>query len=120
MEYKITYYNDSVQQEILNLPSAFQAKYLALTDRMEKYGSDLGMPHTKALSGGLFELRLKSADGIARVMYCTVIHREITMLHSFIKKTQKTPKKDLAIARKRLKEVQNAYARRIKEKNACR
>lgn len=115
MKYKITYYNDSVQQEILNLPPMFRAKYFAFTDRMQEYGGDLGMPHTKPLSGGLFELRLKSADGIARVMYCTVIHREITMLHSFIKKTQKTPKKELDIARKRLKEVKNAYARRVKE-----
>ena len=114
MEYEITYYNDSVQQEILSLPPTFRAKYFAFTDRMKEYGGDLGMPHTKPLSGGLFELRLKSADGIARVMYCTVIHREITMLHSFIKKTQKTPKKELDIARKRLKEVKNAYARRIK------
>lgn len=118
MEYKITYYNEAVQQEILNLPSSFKAKYLALTDRMEQFGSDLGMPHTKSLSGGLFELRLKSADGIARVMYCTVIHREITMLHSFIKKTQKTPKKELEIALNRLKELKNANTRRIKKTNA--
>ena len=117
MKYKITYYDDKVQQEIFSLPNPFKAKYLAFTDRMEMYGGDLGMPHTKALSNGLFELRIKSADGIVRVFFCTVIHREITMLHSFIKKTQKTPKKELNIARQRLKELKDANARRIKETN---
>ena len=112
MKYTIAYYNDSVQQNILNLPKSLKAKYVALTDRMEEYGGDLGMPHTKPLSGGLFELRLKSADGIARVFFCTVIHRKIIMLHSFIKKTQKTPKKELDTARQRLQELKNADARR--------
>lgn len=63
------------------------------------------MPHTKALHDGLFELRLKGHDGIARVFYCTAINKKIIMLHSFIKKTNKTPTKELKIARNRLLEV---------------
>ena len=39
--------------------------------RMEVYGPDLGMPHTRAMGDGLFELRLKAAEGIARVFFCT-------------------------------------------------
>lgn len=72
---------------------------------MEIYGPDLGMPHTRAMGDGLFELRLKSAEGIARVFYCTFIERKIVILHQFIKKTDKTPKRELNIARKRIKEV---------------
>lgn len=53
---------------------------------------------------GLFELRLKSHEGIARVFYCTVVERQIVMLHEFVKKTDKTPPKELALARKRMKE----------------
>jgi phage-related protein len=49
----------------------------------------------------LFELRLKSAEGIARVFYCTMMGKSIVMLHQFIKKTDKTPPKELAIARRR-------------------
>ncbi len=60
-----------------------------------EYGTNLGMPHTKAMGSGLFELRLKGAEGIARVFYCTVIDRKVVMLHSFVKKTDKTPKQDL-------------------------
>ena len=45
------------------------------------------------------------AEGIARVIYCTIRNNKIMMLHNFIKKTQETPKKELNIARKRLAEV---------------
>jgi len=76
---------------------------------MELYGPDLGMPHTRAMGEGLFELRLKSAEGIARVFYCTIMGKRIVMLHQFIKKTDKTPPKELAIARRRLKEIKNAH-----------
>jgi len=61
---------------------------------------------------GLFELRLKAAEGIARIFYCTMIGRRIGMLHQFIKKTDKTPPKELAIARRRLKEIKDAYPQR--------
>ncbi len=70
MTWTITYYSDSVQEEILALPAGFLGRYLRYADRMEVYGPDLGMPHTKAMVNGLFELRLKSAEGIARVFYC--------------------------------------------------
>ena len=74
---------------------------------MEIYGPDLGMPHTRAMGQGLFELRLKAAEGIARVFYCTIVDRQIVMLHQFVKKTEKTPVKELAIARRRMKELTN-------------
>jgi len=72
---------------------------------MIEFGSNLGMPHTQAMSDGLFELRLKSKEGLARVFYCTLVGRRIVMLHSFIKKSQKTPAKELELARRRMKEV---------------
>jgi phage-related protein len=75
---------------------------------MEIYGEDLGMPHTRAMGAGLFELRLMAAEGIARVLYCTVENRGIVMLRQFIKKSEKTPRKELDIARGRMKEVKDA------------
>ncbi|MDP2752079.1 MAG: type II toxin-antitoxin system RelE/ParE family toxin [Rhodocyclaceae bacterium] len=68
----------------------------------------LGAPHTDALGGGLFELRLKGAEGIARVFYCTMVSRRIVMLHSFVKKSQKTPLSDLRMAETRMREVKHA------------
>ena len=109
MNWAITYYSESLQNEILDLPAGFLARFLRYVDRMELYGPDLGMPHTRAMGEGLFELRLKAAEGIARVFYCTMIGRRIVMLHQFIKETDKTPPKEISIARRRLKEIKNAY-----------
>lgn len=74
---------------------------------MVAVGPHLGEPHTKAFGSGLFELRLKGAEGIARVFFCTVIGRRIVMLHSFVKKSAKTPAKELDIAEKRMKEFKH-------------
>jgi len=69
------------------------------------HGSNLGLPHTKSLSNGLFELRLKSKEGIGRVFYCTKVGKNIIGLHSYVKKSQKIPKNVMATALSRLKEV---------------
>lgn len=107
MEWKISYYNDSVMQKILALPKSLLAKYLRTVSLIELFGANLGEPHSKAFGNGLFELRLKGQEGIARVFYCTVIGKEVIILHSFIKKTQKTPKKELEITKSRLTEIKN-------------
>lgn len=89
----------------MNLPATLQARYIGLTNRMIMYGPNLGLPHTDSFGSGLFELRIKGAEGIARVFFCTLVRQEIVMLHSFIKKTQKTPEKELKIAKERMKEL---------------
>lgn len=108
MDYSIAYYSESVQEEIYALPDTLAARYVVLTRRMVVLGPNLGEPHTKAFGGGLFELRLKGAEGIARVFFCTMIGRRIVMLHSFIKKSNKTPPGELEIAESRLKELKHA------------
>ena len=105
MAYSIIYFSQEVQEDIMNLPVTLQARYIGLTDRMIEYGPNLGLPHTDAFGGGLFELRLKGAEGIARVFFCTLIEQKIVMLHSFIKKTQKTPEKESKLAKQRMKEL---------------
>ena len=105
MDYQIHYFSEEVQGDILALPDTLAARYIVLTRRMEALGPNLGEPHTKAFGHGLFELRLKGAEGIARVFYCTVVGKRIFMLHCFVKKSQKTPQTDLNLAITRMKEV---------------
>jgi phage-related protein len=57
------------------------------------------------LGNGLFEIRAKGQEDIGRSVFCMMKGREIIILHSFIKKTQKTPKQHLALAKKRMSEV---------------
>ena len=111
MTYTITYYDEALEESILGLPATLLARYISLTDRMEEHGANLGYPHTEAFGDGLFELRLKGAEGIARIFYCTLVGKRIVMLHSFIKKTQKTPPSERRIAETRMKEIKNANSR---------
>ena len=89
------------------MPVGFLARFLRYAERMESFGPDLGLPHTRAMGGGLFELRLKAAEGIARVFYCTVVDRRIVVLHQFVKKTPQTPRRELEIARRRMRDVRD-------------
>ncbi|MFP3563624.1 type II toxin-antitoxin system RelE/ParE family toxin [Paraburkholderia sp. SIMBA_030] len=107
MAFQIDFYNEKVKVNVASLPKTLLARFLALADRMEQYGPNLGEPHTASMGGGLFEMRLKGAEGIARVFYCAIVERKIVMLHCFVKKTPKTPRDELAVARKRLVEIKN-------------
>ncbi len=104
-EYEILYYDLAVREEIWALPETLVAKFIRYTEIMKQKGPDLGMPHTKAMGKGLFELRLSGKEGIGRIFYGTLIRRKIIMLHSFVKKTEQTPQRELDIAYKRLKEI---------------
>jgi len=110
VDWTIEYYSEIVEADVLALPASLLARYLRYADRMEVYGPDLGMPHTRAMGQGLFELRLKAAEGVARIFYCTTVGKRIMILHQFAKKTQKTPPKELALARRRMKEIKDADA----------
>jgi len=105
MNWKIEYFSSEVEKKILSLPNGLLARYLRLTDLMLEFGSNLGMPHTRSLGDGLIELRVKGKEGIARVFFCTIVERKIIMLHVFIKKTNKTPKKEMKIAINRMRKV---------------
>jgi phage-related protein len=108
VDFTIEYYSEAVQDEILNLPDSLAARFIVLTRRITAVGPNLGPPHTDAFGDGLFELRLKGQDGTARVFFCTLVGRRVMMLHSFVKKTQKTPPREIELARNRMKEVKHA------------
>jgi phage-related protein len=107
VDYQIEYFSEHVESAVLAFPDTIAARYVFLTRRMQAVGPNLGSPHTEPLGEGLFELRLKGAEGIARVFFCALIGRRIVMLHAFVKKTQKTPPAELTTARKRLKELRH-------------
>ena len=59
MAWTISFYSRRVEDEILALSSGLVARFVRYAERMEIHGPDLGMPHTRAMGGGLFELRIK-------------------------------------------------------------
>ena len=105
MNWHITFYNEKVEQKTLNFPPGILANFLHIAEMIEEFGPALGKPYTAPISGGLYEIRSKGKEGIGRSLFCMVKGKEIIILHSFIKKSQKTPKKELDLAKKRMKEI---------------
>jgi phage-related protein len=107
MPWEIQYYSEPVRREIEAWPVGIRAMYARITERMEGFGPDLGMPFTRPMRDGLFELRAKGKEGIGRAFFCTAVGHVILILHAFIKKSQQTPRRDLELARRRLREVRH-------------
>ncbi|MBE0584051.1 MAG: type II toxin-antitoxin system RelE/ParE family toxin [Desulfofustis sp.] len=105
MKWHITFYSEKVEAETLSLPPGIVVNFLHIAELIEEFGASLGLPYTKALGDGLFEIRAKGKEGIGRSFFCTMKGQEIIILHSFIKKSQKTPKKELKTTQTRLKEI---------------
>lgn len=94
-----------VARFIDDMELSLKAKTYSLIAILEQRGNALREPHSKAFGNGLFELRIKGKDSIARLFYCFAVGKKIYILHGFIKKSNKTPKKELEIALKTMQEV---------------
>ena len=90
---------------MLAFPEGILANFLHIAELIEEFGPKIGMPYTRSTGSGLFEIRAKGKEGIARALYCNLTGKELVIVNAFIKKSQKTPRKELALARKRMKEV---------------
>jgi phage-related protein len=85
---------------------SLRARFLRLLETVQAVGlENMREPHVKHFDGKLWELRAKAAEGMARGLYVTATGRRVIVLHVFVKKSQKTPRKALVIARERMKQV---------------
>jgi len=106
MQWTVETLNADVDAEIAALPPALQARLIRLLEMVEAVGLEqVHEPHVKHLEGKLWELRAKATEGIARGLYVTVTGKRVVVLHVFVKKSQKTPRAALEIARQRMKQV---------------
>ncbi len=96
MEIKLI--TDDIDKFILNLDAETQARTLRYLDLLEKLEYKLGMPYSKSLRKGLFELRITGNKHV-RIIYC-FNNGKIYVINAFIKKTDKIPLKELALAEK--------------------
>lgn len=107
MSWTISFYSEKVKAEALALPPGILATLLRTLELIKEFGPSLGRPHTAPLKNGLFEIRAKGREGIARSVFCTVKDQEVVILITVVKKGNTIPKRHMDTARKRLKEVQD-------------
>jgi len=106
MPWTVATLNALVDEEIAALPADMRARLVRLTNLIEQIGFEaLTRDSVKHLEDKLWELRITGRDGISRAIYVTATGRRMVILRVFIKKTQKTPPRELEIARQRAKEV---------------
>ncbi|MGV8842907.1 MAG: type II toxin-antitoxin system RelE/ParE family toxin [Pseudomonas sp.] len=91
--------NEPVREWLTELTRE-QRRAIGTDIKIVQLGWPIGMPVVRKLDHGLWEVRTDLGDSIARVIF-TVVNAEMVLLHSFIKKSQKTPAVDLKTAKQR-------------------
>ncbi len=84
---------------ILSVDKKMRAKILKIIAMLQENGADLRMPYSEHLEDGIFEIRAKVGSDISRVLYFFVVGHKIILTNGFIKKTQKTPKREIEKAK---------------------
>lgn len=107
LRYAVEYFHPKVLAEIEAWPVDVLADYARLVELLSEHGPDLRLPFSRAMGGGLFELRPRGRTGIGRALYCFLVGRRVIVVHAFVKKTQQTPETDLRLARKRVAELRH-------------
>jgi len=98
---EIRIFDESLEKFIKSLQKPTIAKLLRTIDLLEKFGQKLGLPHTKKISTRLFELRVPGKQEV-RIFYS--FHKsQIFLLHGFVKKSQKIPRREIRVALQKLK-----------------
>lgn len=116
--FKVVYYEKPdgilpVEEFILSQSLRMQAKIFRMLELLELKGNDLREPYSSHLGDGIFEVRAKSGSDITRVLYFFVADRKVILTNGFVKKTRRTPKREIALARK----YRSDYLARYKEEH---
>ena len=108
MAWVVELLDDRVRDELEALPPDMRARFRRIAELIQEYGLErVHEPHVKHLEGVLWEIRMKGKDGISRAIYVTAKGRRVVVVRVFVKKTQKTPRREIEIALQRAQEVQD-------------
>jgi len=118
MKFEVEFYETAdgktpVEDFLWNLESKMRAKLVNLMEVLEDKGTDLREPYTKHLDDGIFELRCKLGSNLTRALFFFYIEGKIIITNGFVKKTPKTPPKEILLAKTRRED----YLHRKREEN---
>ncbi len=107
MTWTVELLDAAVETEFRALPADMRARFVRISNLIQGHGLEhVHAPHIKHLEGALWEMRLKGRDGISRALYVTQRGKRVVVVRIFIKKTQKTPRREIEMALKRAKELE--------------
>ena len=106
MDWTVETLNTTVDKELESLPADMRARFMRISELIAAVGlENVGAPHVKHLTGPLWEMRMKGSDGISRALYVVVRGKRVVVVRAFIKKTKKTPSREVDLVLNRAKEV---------------
>jgi phage-related protein len=102
----VAFLDDRVEAEFDAFSVELKADFVHIAEMIQEVGLQaIGHPHVKHIRGKIWEMRARGTDGIGRELYCTIQDRRVIILRCFIKKTGKTPRQEIELAEKRLKNL---------------
>lgn len=111
-EFEIIFYDkpdgsEPAMEFILSLNDKMQARVLRTIKLLQENGTELREPYSKHLVDGIFEIRAKVGSDLSRILYFFVVGHKVVITNGFVKKTQKTPKNEIDLAKKYRNEYLN-------------
>ncbi len=107
MTWSVETLNDTVNAELGALPEDMRARFVRIAELIAAVGlHHVREPHVKHIQDAIWEIRLKGKTGIARALYVTAKAERVVIVRVFVKKTQKTPGKEIKLAVQRAKELE--------------
>ena len=106
MPWQVEFVNATAQAEVDQLAVDLRARFERISELIRSHGlKHVGEPYVKHLEGKLWEMRMKGKEGIARSLYVTAAGRRVVVLRTFMKKSQKSPRREIKLALERAKEL---------------
>lgn len=106
MEWSVETLNATVDRELRALPVDMRARFARICQLIAAVGLErMGAPHVKHLIGPLWEMRMSGRDGISRALYVPVSGMRVVVVRVFVKKTSRTPRREIDLALRRAREV---------------
>ena len=106
MVWTIETLSEDIDAELEALPNDQKAKFFWIVNLIQEHGLErVREPYVKHLEKGIWEIRIKGRDGISRALYVVKQPKRVVVVRVFVKKTQKTPRKEIKLALKRAEEI---------------
>jgi phage-related protein len=107
LAWTVHFLDQTARDELDALPADLRARFERIVTLIRDHGLEkVREPYVKHLEDKLWEMRLIGKSGTARSIYVTASERRVVVLRTFVKKAQKTPRRELELAKRRAKEIE--------------
>jgi phage-related protein len=102
----VEFLNETAEAEFDGLPTEIKAKIVRISQLIEQVGIlSVKEPYVRHVQDKIWEIRARGKEKLARSLYITVTGKRVVILRTFVKKTRKTPKREIELALQRIKEL---------------